>query len=394
MSSAQRLLALLVVLSGAAVVLRTVSRRSRVPYQVVLAVGGILIGLVPGGRTTTFAPDLILLAFVPSLVFEAALTLRLDQLRRLLAPVALLATAGVIVMVVGFAALVHVLVHFSWSDSFLLGAILAPTDPIAVVSVLRAIRAPVRMTTLLEGESLFNDATGVAVFAAILASLTSGRPSLADVGVRFLITTGIGLVVGLVWGGLALVALRSTAEAPLEFLTTLTLAYGAYLTADVAHGSGIIAVVTAAVTVVLVQRRVRLHDDQLLEFWGLAGFILNALVFLLIGTALPAAAVLGVLGSIVIGFLVLTAVRALIVPVFLLATARQGQLSRSAWPLVVWGGMRGALSVALALSTAGHAGVGQDVIAIAYGIVVLSLLVQGGTVRPASRLLRLANTSQ
>jgi NhaP-type Na+/H+ or K+/H+ antiporter len=140
------------------------------PYQVVLAVFGIVIGLLPGLPHTSLSSDLILAVFVPALVFEAALNLNLTALRQVIRPVALLATVGVVISIAVIGVLVHLVVGVSWSGAFILGAILSPTDPIAVVAVVRRSGAPVRLATLLEGESLFNDGTGAAAFIAILAA--------------------------------------------------------------------------------------------------------------------------------------------------------------------------------------------------------------------------------
>ncbi|MEA2670583.1 MAG: monovalent cation/hydrogen antiporter, partial [Chloroflexota bacterium] len=137
MSEAQRFLLLLVGLSATAVLLRAVSRRARMPYAVVLAAGGIAVGLIPGVPQQVVSPDLILLAFVPGLVFQASLTVDLSALRQMLLPVALLATAGVAVTVVVIGVLAHALLGLRLADGMLLGAVLAPTDPIAMVSVLR-----------------------------------------------------------------------------------------------------------------------------------------------------------------------------------------------------------------------------------------------------------------
>lgn len=392
MSEPQRLLAFLVLLSALAVALRAVSHRSRLPYPVVLAAGGILVGLIPGARPGIVGPDLILLVFVPGLVFQAAFTLHLDQLRRLLTPVALLATLGVAAVVLAMGAVLHATIGLTWSDDFILAAILSPTDPIAVVSVLRTIPAPPHVTTLLEGESLLNDATGVAIFAALVASVTGGTPGLGDVGVRFLAGAGLGVAVGLGWGALAVPALRWTTEPALEFLTTLTVAYGAYLTADVLHGSGIFAVVVAALTLVISRRRLHLHGDRLLDFWDLTGFLLNALVFMLIGTALPSGNVIALGGTVVVGFAVLAILRlATVYPILAVTDWRGNRIRWRSRPLVVWGGMRGALSVALALSVQSVSGVDQRVVTIAYGVVVFSLLVQGSTVRPLVRLMTAAD---
>lgn len=386
MSAAQRVLALLVGLSAAAVALRAVSHKARLPYPVVLAVGGILIGLIPGTRVAVVGPDLILLVFVPGLVFQASIFLHLESLRKLVTPVALLATAGVVLTVTGGGALFHVALDLSWSDAFLLAAILAPTDPIAVVSILRSLNAPPMLATLLESESLFNDGTGVALFVALVASIATGAPSVPNVALHFLTSTAGGFVIGLGCGIVAVVALRATNEATLEFLTTLTLAYGAYLVADVLGVSGIVADVTAGLTLVVARRRLHLHGDDLLAFWDLAGFLLNALLFLLIGTAVPSREIVDQAGAVVLGFVALTVVRAAAVYALTAASDPHGRLI--AWrsrPFIVWGGLRGALSVALALSIAGHAGVGSRVPTIAYGIVVLSLLAQGASLRPLAR---------
>ncbi|TMD94574.1 MAG: hypothetical protein E6I72_12810 [Chloroflexi bacterium] len=217
MSTAQGFLFFLILLGIAAAGLRLLSRTTpTVPYPVLLAVGGVLIGLVPGLRLPPVGPDLILLAFVPGLVFEAALTLDLRELRRMAVPVGLLATIGVFIGVALMAAGLHLSLGFEWPAAFVLGSIVAATDPIAVVSVLRGLRAPGGLTALLEGESLFNDGTGVAVFAAVVASVAGGAPSIGDAGGRFLLLTLGGTAVGVVVGAASVLLLRRAREAELE----------------------------------------------------------------------------------------------------------------------------------------------------------------------------------
>lgn len=390
MTPAQRFLLLLVGLSAAAVLLRGLSRRARVPYAVVLAAGGIAVGLIPGVPSQVVSPDLILLAFVPGLIFEACITLDLASLRRVLAPVALLATAGVAVTVVVIGLLAHALLGLRLADAMLLGAVLAPTDPIAVVSVLRRQDAPRRLAALLEGESLLNDGTGVAVFAALVASIGAGAPSAPDVLARFAVETVGGAAVGMVVGALGVALLRAVTEPQVEILVTLMIAYGGYLAADLLDASGIMAVVAVGVVVASAGRRLRLHGEELTDFWAVLAFVLNAILFLLVGTALPARHLLAAAGTVAVAFLLMVGARAL--PVYGLLTLADPRSRRIPWRwrhLVFWAGLRGALSVALALSLTHNRGVDPRVPTIAYGVVVLSLLVQGGLTDVVARRLRI-----
>ena len=392
MSPQQRFLLLLILVGALATVLGLVSRRARmVPYPVVLAAAGVVIGLLPGGQLGHVGSDVILLAFVPGLIFEAALTLDLPELRRRLVPIGLLATAGVALTVVLIGTLTHLILGLSWASSMLLGAIVAATDPIAVVTLMRQMKAPSGLSAILEGESLFNDGTGVAVFTAVLATIVSGAPSLGDASLRFVEITAGGTVIGLAVGFLGLLLLRFAADAPLEILATLVIAYGSYLAADVLHASGIVAVVVAGIVVARYGSAIgRLHGPQLLGFWSLLAFVLNAMLFILVGAALPAWELLPVLGSVVVVFAIMLVTRA--IPVY-------GLLAFSAiWPppipwawrhLTFWAGLRGALSVALALSVANMPGIDSRVALVAYGVVLLSLLVQGGLVVPVTHALRI-----
>jgi monovalent cation:H+ antiporter, CPA1 family len=390
MSPQQRFLLLLILVGALATVLGLVSKRARLlPYPVVLAAAGVVVGLLPGGQLSHIGADVILLAFVPGLVFEAALTLDLPELRQRLLPVGLLATAGVALTVVLIGTLTHLILGLSWPSGMLLGAILAATDPIAVVTLMRRLRAPGGLSAILEGESLFNDGTGVAIFTAVLATILSGAPSAGDAALRFLEITLGGTAIGIGVGFLGLVLLRFAADAPLEILATLVIAYGSYLAADVVHASGIVAVVVAGIVVARYGTAIgKLHGPQLLGFWSLLAFVLNAVLFILVGAALPAWRLLPVLGFVVIVFLIMLVTRAVPVYGLLGISALRSPPIPWAWRhLTFWAGLRGALSVALALSVQDVHGVDNRVAVIAYGVVLLSLLVQGGLVAPVTRVL-------
>src|SRR5487761_490566 len=392
MTAEQRFLLLLILVGAVATVLGLVSRRARmVPYPVVLAAAGIAVGLLPGGQFPRIGGSVILLAFVPGLIFEAALTLDLAELRRRILPVGLLATAGVAITVLLIGILTHFVIGLSWANGMLLGAILAATDPIAVISLLRRLRAPAGLAAILEGETLFNDGTGVAVFSAALFTILSGAPSFGDAAVRFAEITLGGTAVGLAIGFLGLALLRFAEDAPLEILATLVIAYGSYLAADLLHASGIVAVVVAGIVVARYGSAIgRLHGPQLLGFWNLLAFVLNAMLFILVGAALPAWQLVPVLGFIVVVFLIMLVTRSIPVYGLLGVSAIRPPPIPWAWRhLTFWAGLRGALSVALALSVANVAGVDSRVALVAYGVVLLSLLVQGGLVVPITHALRI-----
>jgi len=305
-------------------------------------------------------------------------------------PVGLLVTVGVAVTVVLIGLLMHALVGFSWADGMLLGAILAATDPIAVVTLLRRIRAPAGLASILEGESLLNDGTGVAAFSAVLGTIVAGSPSVADASLRFAELTVGGTIIGLAAGFLGLALLRFADDAPLEIVATLTIAYGSYLAADLVHVSGIVAVVVAGIVVARYGASIgKLHGPQLLGFWSLLAFVLNAMLFILVGAALPASTLLPVAGTVVAAFLIMLLTRAIPVYGLLQLAAMRGPPIPWAWRhLTFWAGLRGALAVALALSVAATTGVDSRVSVVAYGVVLLSLIVQGGLMSPLTKLLR------
>ncbi len=391
-SPQQRFLLLLILVGALATVLGLVSRRARMlPYPVVLAGAGIVVGLLPGEQLPHVGAEVILLAFVPGLVFEAALTLDLPELRRRLLPVGLLATAGVAATVLLIGTLTHLLLGFSWASGMLLGAILAATDPIAVVTLLRQLKAPSGLAAILEGESLLNDGTGVAVFSAVLATILAGAPSFGDAAVRFVEIGVGGAVIGLAVGFLGVALMRAAEDAPLEILATLVIAYGSYLAADIVHASGIVAVVAAGVVIARYGSTTgKLRGTQLIGFWNLLAFVLNAILFILVGAALPASKLLPVAGLVIAAFVIMLVTRA--VPVYGLLTALDWRAISIPWPwrhLTFWAGLRGALSVALALSVADLTQVDKRVSIVAYGVVLLSLLIQGGLIAPVARALRI-----
>src|SRR5205814_7138960 len=216
-------------------------------------------------------------------------------------------------------------------------------------------------------------------------------PSVLDAGLRFVFVTGAGIAIGLAAGAAAVSLLRMVREAELEMLITLVLAYGSYLAADVIHASGVVSVVTSGLVVARYGSRTgRLQGTQLHGFWSLLAFVLNAVLFLMVGIALPTHRLAEVAGLALGAYLIMFAAR--ILPVYGLLGLADLRGSSIPWTwrhMTVWGGLRGALSVALALSVAASPAVNPNVSVIAYGMVVLSLIVQGGLLLPVADLLHL-----
>jgi CPA1 family monovalent cation:H+ antiporter len=392
MTAAQGFLFFLLLLGILAAVLRLVSQRApAVPYQVILAAAGVILGLIPGLPLPKIGPDLLLLAFVPGLIFEAALSLDLQELRKQALPIGLLATVGVFAGTLLLAITAHYVFGLDWTASAVLAAIVAATDPVAVVSVLQRLRVPGGLSAILEGEALFNDGTGVAVFAAVLASIAGGAFSLGDASIRFLLITVGGTAVGLISGAAAVLLLRRAREAELEILGTLVAAYGSYLLADLLKFSGVVAVVVAGLVVARFGHGSKeMKGTQLLGFWHLLAFVLNAVLFVLVGSRLPTTELIRMLPLAAGLYVAMVVVRA--VPVYGLLALSDPRAARIKWSwraLTFWGGLRGALSVALALVVAETPGIDPRVSTVAYGMVVLSLLIQGGLISPLARALRL-----
>jgi monovalent cation:H+ antiporter, CPA1 family len=353
------------------------------PYQVVLAALGIVVGFIPGLPHLHLRSDVILAIFVPPLVFEAALNLDLRALGTVVRPVALLATVGVAVTIALVGSLAHYLLGLDWPAALLLAAILSPTDPIAVVAVVRRSAAPAELAALLEGESLFNDGVGVAAFTVVLGAVAGGGHfTAAGIAADFLLLTLLGGAIGALIGLAGAAVVRRTDNVLLEVVVTTLVAYGSYIAANAIGASGVIAVVVAGVAMARGGTWGR-HTER---WWARLAILLNVVLFTAIGVGLPGASVVAAAGAVAGGFAILLGARLLLVYLPGLGIANRWR------QLLWWGGVRGALSVALALAASERLTTGGRVPAIAYGIVAVSLLLQGTVVRPAVRLLKLHRT--
>lgn len=323
------------------------------------------------------------------LLFAGALHVDLSSLSKRKWTVLAMATIGIALStaIVGFgfkflALAVGFDVPLAWCLVF--GALISPTDPVAVMGILKSARVPATLEAKVAGESLFNDGVGVVIFSILLASAMSGEPlSLIDAGQLFVQEAIGGAVLGLVIGGLAFLAMRSIDEHNIEVLITLALVMGGYALAQRLHVAGPVVMAVAGLLIGNHGSRLAMSErtrEHLNNFWALLDEILNSVLFLLIGLEIVAIAqdaghlLLGVLSI----FLVLAA-RCVGVGVPMILMSRIADFTRGAYPILVWGGLRGGISIALALSLP-DSPIRETILTATYVIVVFSVVVQGATV--------------
>jgi CPA1 family monovalent cation:H+ antiporter len=428
-----QLIRLFVVLLGVAALVTMVARRINLPYTVALVAVGMAASMAEPLKVQ-ITPQLVLVVLLPALIFEASYRTDFGKLRPSLAGVALLAGPGVLISAALIAAALAIGAGMPLPQAFVVGAMLSATDPAAVIATFKRLRTPRRLATLIEAESVFNDGTGIVVFA-IAVDLVSHPASPLDVGLAFfsvaIVSTAIGAVAGLV----ASRVLPNVGDHLIEISLSVVLAYGTYLAADAVHQSGVIATAVAGIVLGNYGRRLGLSErteEALDTVWEFVAFLATAFVFLLIGFAISATALLGVAGPIAWAIGAALVGRAIIVYGLLggwrlvsrafgrrqpagrgvarlsrwrlslarLSRWRHSAESRSAEPgrprrrsgarsdgelplgwlhVIFWSGLRGAVSTALALSLPTDFPNRAQLQEITFGVVIFTLLVQAIT---------------
>jgi CPA1 family monovalent cation:H+ antiporter len=365
---------LLLIASGVAVV----SRRLRVPYTVGLVIIGLFITLL-NPQHVKFTPQIIMLLLVPPLVFEAAFHIRFDDLRRDFWLILLLAVPGVVLTTLLVGWLVSWGTGLALQAALVFGALIAATDPVAVVALFRRLGAPRRLQVLVESESLLNDGTAIVMFGLMLSAALQGGFDLRQSISQFITVVGGGVIVGLVFG-LSISQLTKRIDDPLvETALTTALAFGSYLLAETFHVSGVLAVVIAGAISGNTSQETMSASTRLVvyNFWEYAAFIANSFVFLLVGLTID----LNILFEnwSAIAWAILAALLARFVSTY--GFSIFGREISAKWKHVLfWGGLRGAITLALALSLPEEgifiAERGR-LQAMAFGVVLFTLLVQG-----------------
>jgi CPA1 family monovalent cation:H+ antiporter len=362
-----------------------VARRRRLPYTVSLVVIGLLIAIgTPLEYEAT--PELILAIFVPPLLFEAAFHVDLTQLRENLAPILILAVPGVLLTTLLVGGLTALGAGMGFGTAIVFGSLIAATDPVAVVSLFRALGVPQKLALTVEGESLFNDGTAIVVYRIALAAAVTGvfDPLLGVYDFVRVSLGGMGVGLALGWMTAQLVA-RLEDRLIVSSLTTI-LAFGSYLAAEYFHVSGVLAVVVAGLVCGNVGMAGASPSTKIMLFnlWEYLAFLSNSIVFLLIGLSVNLGLLLDNLGAIAVAVPAVVGSRAVVVYGLSALGRLLGRLPaiQASWQHVLfWGGLRGAISLALALSLPVTMPARQELQAMTFGVVLFTLLAQGTTIQ-------------
>jgi CPA1 family monovalent cation:H+ antiporter len=371
---------IVVLLLAAALAVGMLANRLRIPYTVALLVASLPLSFSPA---SAFAPS-VLVVFLPALVFEASWGLELSAMRRFWKPIAFLAFPGVLIAAFSVAIGLSLAHLMPFLEALLLGAIVSATDPIAVSAAFKELSAPVELSVIVEGESLCNDGIAAALYSAVLAVIASGSGTLGVVSLRSIAGSIGGALVGLAAATIVAFGMRRTSSVQLQIVATIVAAYAAYLVAQRFEASGIFAVLVAAVAL----RAYRGFPTsaaatvEIDRFWSVLAFIANSLVFLLLGLRINLARIWH---EPLLVLLTLALVLASRFAITYVALPVLGIHDNDWKKIVMLSGMRGALSVALALVLPPSVPFRAQIIDAVFGVVAATLVVQGLAIGPVLR---------
>jgi len=388
---------LLVAVAGLSALARILS----VPYPIVLVVGGALFGFVPGLPDVNLDPEIVLLVFLPPLLYRASIFANFNDLRASVRSLTFSTVGLVLATMCAVALAAHALIPgLPWEAAFVLGAVVSPTDPLAAASIMRRLGVPRRMVSSIEGEGLFNDATALVAYRVAVAAVVVGSFSLAEAGLRFVLGAAGGVAIGLAVGWIVAEIRKRTADAQVSITISLLTGYAAFVPADAIGASGVLATVTAGIYMgirgpQILPPRIRLQGGFV---WDILDFIINAILFVLVGLQLRvvidglsgySAVTLGGYALAVAVVVVGTRFAWFFTMPYLIRAidrrpAQRARRVSARWRVVLaWSGMRGAVSLAVALALPLTTDAGGEfpkrdlIIFLTFAVILFTLVVQG-----------------
>ena len=400
----------LAIILVAVVALLILAQWARIPYPILLVLGGLGLAAAPGIPEVELEPEVVLLVMLPPLLYAAAFFTPLRELRRNVRPISLLAIGLVLATTVVVAIVAHEALDFGWAEAFVLGAIVSPTDPVAATSIARRLGVPGRIVTIVEGESLVNDSTALIAYKFAVAAVVTGSFSLAEASGEFVVSVLGGIGVGIAIGAVIASVRRRLDNPPVEITIALFSAYFAYLPAEALGVSGVLAAVTVGIFMGRLTSRLTSPTTRIqgVAVWEIVTFLLNSALFVLVGLQLPT--VIDGIEGLDTGELIrdgaLIAATVMLVRIAWVFPLTYGprrlfRRMRDSGPsppwqetlLVAWNGMRGAVSLAAALALplsvdAGGAFPDRElIIFLTFSVILATLLIQGLTLPPLIKLL-------
>lgn len=374
-----------------------VAQRVRIPYTVGLVLAGIALSFFPFGPRLELSKELIFTVLLPPLIFEATLFIRWRELIHNLPVILLFATVGVVFSAILTIAGMVYLAGWAWEGAALFGILIAATDPVSVIATFKEAGVHGRLRLLVEAESLFNDATAAVGFAVALAIVTGNSISAQTTFLNTAYSIFGGLVIGALCAGVILLLTHTTDDHLVELTLSTVAAYGSFLIAEDLHVSGVLSTLTAGILVGNFGLPYAYSDKGrafIMDFWEFMAFIANSIIFFLIGVSQANQISVNTLLPIAVAILVVTLGRAAaIYPLSALFDKSRLKIDRNHQHVLFWGGLRGALALALALGLPPELEYREQIITAAFGVVAFSIFVQGVTMTPLLRGLKVLSSS-